>query len=166
MVRQAWSACILTNPRPSILQHISSLDTVLCRRRVLKEHWDLRKSSMPTSIWRMNYMKATLRSHARVSRSVHRDTDFTSITPGLILPVLGWALCRRSVISKGENYMPSGVVGFGLWLWQRNACKNIDLQICSEVVYFELEIAENHSWMKPVLNWFIQRSHKVMNQYF
>ena len=41
------------------------------------------------------------------------------------------------LIIKAENYKPSGVVWFGLWLWERTACscKNIDLRISSEVVW-------------------------------
>ena len=71
------------------------------------------------------------------------------------------------VMTEAENYMLSGVLRFGLWLWDQTTCrKNIDLRICTEVICCESEIAENHSWMKPVLNWFIQQSHKVMNQYF
>ena len=36
-------------------------------------------------------MKATLRRHAYVIRSVHGGTAVTSTIPGLILAVLGWA---------------------------------------------------------------------------
>ena len=46
-------------------------------------HWDRRRFSVLTSIWRMGDLKTTLRCHARV----HRDTAATSIIPGLILPV-------------------------------------------------------------------------------
>ena len=53
-------------------------------------------------------------------------------------------IAAEFIIIKAENYMLSGVVGFGLWLWEQTACrrKNIDLQICSEVIYCESEIAE------------------------
>ena len=43
----------------------------------------------------------------------------------------------KCMITKAENYMPSGVVRFMLWLWEWTACrcKNIDLRICSEIVW-------------------------------
>ena len=49
-----------------------------------------------------------------------------------------------SIIFKAENHMPSDVMRFGLWLLERTACrcKNINLRICSELVYCESEIAE------------------------
>ena len=42
-----------------------------------------------------------------------------------------------NIWAKGENYMPSDLVRFGLWLWERTACrcKNIDLRIWNEVVW-------------------------------
>ena len=53
-----------------------------------------------------NGMKATLRCHAYVSRSVHRGTAATSTTPRLILSVLGWGLSRRMVISYSRPFCP------------------------------------------------------------
>ena len=51
---------------------------------------------------------------------------------------------KKSLVTKAENYKPSGVVRFELWLWERTACrcKNIDLWICSEVIYCESGTAE------------------------
>ena len=87
----------------------------------------------------------------------------------------GWgteAFPRSSVIcapvTKAENYMPSCVLLCGFWLRVRTACrcKNIDLRICSDVIYCKSENAENHSRMKPTLNWFMRQRNKVMNQHF
>ena len=64
-------------------------------------HCELGISNLITlaPIWRMDDIKATLRCHAHVNRSVHRGTAATSTTLGLILPVIGWALNRRIVFS-------------------------------------------------------------------
>ena len=58
-------------------------------------------------IWRIDYMKATLRWHAHVIRSAG-GTSATNTTPGLTLPVfLLWlALDRKMVISHSRNILP------------------------------------------------------------
>ena len=68
----------------------------------------------------------------------------TSTKMGVVMVYDAFQTFGKKFINKTENYMPSGVLRFGLWLWEWTACrcKNIDLQICSEVIYCESEMAE------------------------
>ena len=58
-----------------------------------------------TSIPRMDYMKATLRCCAHVSRSVHRSTAAISRIPELILPVPVCTLDRGMMISNFPSHL-------------------------------------------------------------
>ena len=62
-------------------------------------HWNLERSTVLTSIWRIEDMKHTLWSHANISRSVHCDNVVISTILGIILSVLSWTLGRRMMIS-------------------------------------------------------------------
>ena len=118
MVRQAWSAGNLAIRRPSIkgLHRISSPNPALCRTWV-----DI------------------------FNNKVSNKNICTKFPENLLR--VWWKyfqIISTIVMIKAENYMPSGLVRFGLWLLERTACccKNIDLRICSEVIYCESDIAE------------------------
>ena len=64
------------------------------------------RSIVLTSIRRVDDVEATLQCHAHVNRSVHWDTAVTSTIPGLILPLLSWALGRIMVISYSRPILP------------------------------------------------------------
>ena len=57
-------------------------------RGIAPTHFHLEMSILFTLIWRNDDLKATLRGHAHVTRSIHRDKAATSTTLGLILPIL------------------------------------------------------------------------------
>ena len=60
---------------------------------------------MLISVWSMDDMKTTLRYHVHVSKYAGGKAVFIT-TPGLILPVIGWALGRRMVISHSRLILP------------------------------------------------------------
>ena len=70
------------------------------------QHWVPGKYIVLTSIWRMDNMKATLRCHTHVSRSLHRGTPASSTTPKLVSPILVWALGRRMIVSNSQHILP------------------------------------------------------------
>ena len=96
-----------TTPRVSTLFSIvSCFETValllgdcsaLCSRPMPQKFWSI-------NIWRLDDVKATLRCHAQVNRSVHRGSVATSTTLGLILPVLGFALCQNALIGRAGTF--------------------------------------------------------------
>ena len=61
------------------INSLSELNWIYERYRWNEPH--VLRSIVFTSIWRTNYIKATLWCHALVSRSVHRCTAATSTTP-------------------------------------------------------------------------------------
>ena len=68
-------------------------------------------------------MKATLRCHVHVSRSVHRGIAPTSTTLGLIIPVLLWALCGRMIITRVPDIFCPRRCSLGLRLqWRSTWC--------------------------------------------
>ena len=73
------------------------------RNETVSMHCDLGRSIVFTSMWTMD---DTLRCHAYVRRSVHRGTTATSTNPGLIFPVLSFALGRRMVKSQSRPILP------------------------------------------------------------
>ena len=59
---------------------------------------DLRKSILLHSVCRIGDVKGTIRCHIHVNGRAYRGIVAMSTTPGLILPVLGWAMGRRMVV--------------------------------------------------------------------
>ena len=71
----------------------------------------------------------------------------------------GWrrtTVLTSHVISKAENYMPSGVVRFRLWLWERTACRCKTLSCgyavkTSELVYTTESQGNEPTYLKSVV---------------